>query len=109
MYSAGKHTIATLRRFRQPVEVDDPHYLEMLKYKEVPMWWYLTLFVISLAVGIGCSVSILFRSFCTRTDVSSIVVHDRLGIAAMVEHHPLHGDQLLPRDRAGLHHCDDGL
>lgn len=58
--------------------VDDPHYNgvetyfgeflpfmnliahlpEMKKYPEVPQWWYLTLFVLSLAVGIGCSVSI---------------------------------------------------
>ncbi|OSX63333.1 hypothetical protein POSPLADRAFT_1045686 [Postia placenta MAD-698-R-SB12] len=48
-------------------EIDDPHYkggllrtsltAAMKVYKEVPQWWYLTLFVISLAVGIGCSYS----------------------------------------------------
>jgi len=27
----------------------------MKKYPEVPQWWYITLFVLSLAVGIGCS------------------------------------------------------
>ncbi|EPS96475.1 OPT oligopeptide transporter [Fomitopsis schrenkii] len=52
---ASRHAIATVRRFREPSEIDDPHYKEMLKYKEVPVWWYLTLFVISLAIGIGCS------------------------------------------------------
>ncbi|KAI0305716.1 OPT oligopeptide transporter [Multifurca ochricompacta] len=36
-------------------EIDDPHYNEMKKYREVPMSWYLTLFIASLAVGIGCS------------------------------------------------------
>ncbi|KAI0266794.1 OPT oligopeptide transporter [Gloeopeniophorella convolvens] len=36
-------------------DIDDPHYNEMKKYREVPMWWYLALFVASLAVGIGCS------------------------------------------------------
>ncbi|KZV73279.1 OPT oligopeptide transporter [Peniophora sp. CONT] len=39
-------------------DIDDPHYRAMLKYKEVPMWWYITLFVISLAVGIGCSYAV---------------------------------------------------
>ncbi|VDC07714.1 unnamed protein product [Peniophora sp. CBMAI 1063] len=39
-------------------DIDDPHYKAMLKYKEVPMWWYITLFVISLAVGIGCSYAV---------------------------------------------------
>lgn len=29
----------------------------MKKYDEVPQWWYLFLFVCSLAIGIGCSVS----------------------------------------------------
>jgi len=29
----------------------------MKKYREVPQWWYLSLYVISLAVGIGCSYS----------------------------------------------------
>lgn len=28
----------------------------MKKYKEVPQWWYMLLFVGSLAIGIGCSV-----------------------------------------------------
>jgi hypothetical protein len=28
----------------------------MKKYAEVPQWWYIVTFVISLAVGIGCSV-----------------------------------------------------
>ncbi|KAA1476039.1 OPT oligopeptide transporter [Dentipellis sp. KUC8613] len=35
--------------------IDDPHYNVMKKYKEVPQWWYLTLLVLSLAVGIICS------------------------------------------------------
>lgn len=30
---------------------------EMKRYPEVPQWWYLLLFVLSLGVGIGCSVS----------------------------------------------------
>lgn len=30
---------------------------EMLKYAEVPQWWYLAVFLVSLGVGIGCSVS----------------------------------------------------
>ncbi|KAI0088413.1 OPT oligopeptide transporter [Irpex rosettiformis] len=36
-------------------DISDVHYQEMKKYREVPHWWYLTLFVISLGVGIGCS------------------------------------------------------
>ncbi|KAL4880298.1 OPT oligopeptide transporter protein-domain-containing protein [Aspergillus karnatakaensis] len=30
----------------------DPHYQGMLKYKEVPMWWYLTLFVLAFFAGL---------------------------------------------------------
>ncbi|KAF7307796.1 OPT oligopeptide transporter [Mycena kentingensis (nom. inval.)] len=40
---------------RGHADVDDPHYKEMQKYPEVPQWVYATLFVVSLAVGIGCS------------------------------------------------------
>ncbi|KDR80229.1 hypothetical protein GALMADRAFT_1186070 [Galerina marginata CBS 339.88] len=36
-------------------DVDDPHYKEMQKYPEVPQWAYGLLFLVSLAVGIGCS------------------------------------------------------
>ncbi|KAI0341506.1 OPT oligopeptide transporter [Trametopsis cervina] len=36
-------------------EIDDVHYKEMRKYAEVPQWWYLVLFIVSLAIGIGCS------------------------------------------------------
>ncbi|KAH9924206.1 OPT oligopeptide transporter [Fomitopsis serialis] len=52
---AAKHAVSTLRRIREPIEIDDPHWREMQKYKEVPAWWYISLFVISLAIGIGCS------------------------------------------------------
>ncbi|KAJ5591581.1 uncharacterized protein N7459_001950 [Penicillium hispanicum] len=30
----------------------DPHYQAMLKYKEVPMWWYLALFLLCFLAGI---------------------------------------------------------
>ncbi|KAL4866984.1 hypothetical protein BDV12DRAFT_198714 [Aspergillus spectabilis] len=30
----------------------DPHYQGMLKYKEVPMWWYLALFVLAFFAGL---------------------------------------------------------
>lgn len=30
----------------------DPHYQSMLKYKEVPMWWYLGLFVLAFFAGL---------------------------------------------------------
>jgi len=36
-------------------DIDDPHYIKMKVYKEVPQWWYGTLFVFSLAVAIGCN------------------------------------------------------
>ncbi|THH21358.1 hypothetical protein EW146_g177 [Bondarzewia mesenterica] len=44
-----------MRLLRTDTEIDDPHYQQMKKYREVPQWWYLTLFLISLGVGIGCS------------------------------------------------------
>ncbi|KAI0842029.1 OPT peptide transporter Mtd1 [Hypoxylon sp. FL0890] len=31
----------------------DPHYQAMLKYKEVPQWWYLTLFVLCFFAGLA--------------------------------------------------------
>ncbi|KAF8893178.1 OPT oligopeptide transporter protein-domain-containing protein [Gymnopilus junonius] len=40
---------------RGHADVDDPHYKEMQKYPEVPQWAYGLLFIVSLAVGIGCS------------------------------------------------------
>ncbi|PBK64499.1 OPT oligopeptide transporter [Armillaria solidipes] len=40
---------------RGHADVDDPHYNEMKKYKEVPQWVYAALFVVSLGVAIGTS------------------------------------------------------
>ncbi|GIJ91742.1 hypothetical protein Asppvi_010714 [Aspergillus pseudoviridinutans] len=44
MYIAWKQA----RNRTQP----DPHYQAMLKYKEVPMWWYLALFVLAFFAGL---------------------------------------------------------
>lgn len=52
-----KKAFGEVKFLRGGQEIDDPHYKAMKVYKEVPQWWYLTLFVISLAVGIGCSYS----------------------------------------------------
>ncbi|EIN12728.1 OPT oligopeptide transporter [Punctularia strigosozonata HHB-11173 SS5] len=38
-------------------DIDDPHYKEMKKYPEAPQWWYGIVFILSLAIGIGCSYS----------------------------------------------------
>ncbi|SJL04672.1 related to OPT1-high-affinity glutathione transporter [Armillaria ostoyae] len=40
---------------RGHADVDDPHYNEMKKYKEVPQWVYAALFVVSIGVAIGTS------------------------------------------------------
>ena len=32
--------------------LEDPHYRAMLRYKEVPMWWYLVLFILCFVAGI---------------------------------------------------------
>ena len=32
----------------------DPHYRQMLVYKEVPSWWYLSILVLSTFVALGC-------------------------------------------------------
>ncbi|PCH45026.1 OPT oligopeptide transporter [Wolfiporia cocos MD-104 SS10] len=50
-----KRAFGQIKLMKGSDDIDDPHYQEMRKYKEVPQWWYMTLFVISLAVGIGCS------------------------------------------------------
>ncbi|TBU24331.1 OPT oligopeptide transporter [Dichomitus squalens] len=43
-----------MRFLKSSQDIDDPHY-QRKKYKEVPQWWYLLLFVAALALGIGCS------------------------------------------------------
>ncbi|OSD07818.1 OPT oligopeptide transporter [Trametes coccinea BRFM310] len=50
-----KRAFGGMRFLRASQDIDDPHYKEMQKYKEVPQWWYIFLFVASLAIGIGCS------------------------------------------------------
>ncbi|KAI0945261.1 hypothetical protein AcW1_001521 [Taiwanofungus camphoratus] len=50
-----KRAFGQLRFLKNSDDIDDPHYQEMKKYKEVPQWWYLALFLVSLGVGIGCS------------------------------------------------------
>ncbi|KAI9058031.1 OPT oligopeptide transporter [Trametes sanguinea] len=50
-----KRAFGGMRFLRATQDIDDPHYKEMQKYKEVPQWWYMFLFVASLAIGIGCS------------------------------------------------------
>ncbi|OCH87078.1 OPT oligopeptide transporter [Obba rivulosa] len=50
-----KKTFGKLQFLGKSDECDDPHYAQMKKYPEVPHWWYLAVFFISLGVGIGCS------------------------------------------------------
>ncbi|KAL4253651.1 oligopeptide OPT transporter family protein [Abortiporus biennis] len=50
-----KRAFGGFRFLKGQQDIDDPHYQEMRKYPEVPQWWYMLLFVISLGVGIGCS------------------------------------------------------
>ncbi|KAI0819456.1 OPT oligopeptide transporter [Trametes gibbosa] len=50
-----KKAFGGMRFLKSEQDIDDPHYQQMKKYKEVPQWWYLFLFAASLAIGIGCS------------------------------------------------------
>ncbi|KAI0674129.1 OPT oligopeptide transporter [Trametes maxima] len=50
-----KRAFGGMRFMHSGQDIDDPHFQKMKAYKEVPQWWYLTVFVISLAIGIGCS------------------------------------------------------
>ncbi|KAI0321162.1 OPT oligopeptide transporter [Amylostereum chailletii] len=50
-----KEAFGGMRFITNRDDIDDPHYLEMKKYREVPQWWYLAVFVASLGIGIGCS------------------------------------------------------
>ncbi|RPD65255.1 OPT oligopeptide transporter [Lentinus tigrinus ALCF2SS1-7] len=50
-----RRAFGSARFLKSDQDIDDPHYQAMKKYKEVPQWWYLLLFLIALAVGIGCS------------------------------------------------------
>ena len=44
-----------LDRYGQvPEGCDDPHFKAMLKYKEVPQWWYATTVVLSVMVALIC-------------------------------------------------------
>ncbi|KAE8350720.1 OPT oligopeptide transporter protein-domain-containing protein, partial [Aspergillus coremiiformis] len=47
----GKDMILAWKQARSRTQ-PDPHYQAMLKYKEVPMWWYLALFVLAFVAGL---------------------------------------------------------
>jgi hypothetical protein len=47
---------------------DEYQLTAMRKYKEVPQWAYLVVFVGSLAIGIGCSVSVHLNITRRETD-----------------------------------------
>ncbi|KAF7553299.1 hypothetical protein G7046_g7138 [Stylonectria norvegica] len=47
----GKDMILAWKQARTRTQ-PDPHYQAMLKYKEVPMWWYLALFVLCFIAGL---------------------------------------------------------
>lgn len=47
----GKDMILAWKQARSKTQ-PDPHYRAMLKYKEVPMWWYLVLFILCFIAGI---------------------------------------------------------
>ncbi|KAF7311079.1 OPT oligopeptide transporter [Mycena chlorophos] len=48
----GKQVWRALQSGRKG-EIDDPHYLKMQVYKEVPFWWYTATFIGSLAMGMA--------------------------------------------------------
>ncbi|CCM00442.1 uncharacterized protein FIBRA_02474 [Fibroporia radiculosa] len=50
-----KNAFGQMNFLQNSHDIDDPHYQEMKKYREVPQWWYIALFVVSIGVGIGCS------------------------------------------------------
>ncbi|KAF7588561.1 hypothetical protein BBP40_005516 [Aspergillus hancockii] len=47
----GKDMVLAWKQARSRSQ-PDPHYQAMLKYKEVPMWWYLVLFVLAFVAGL---------------------------------------------------------
>lgn len=47
----GKDMVIAWKQARSRTQ-PDPHYRGMLRYKEVPMWWYLVLFVLAFVAGI---------------------------------------------------------
>ncbi|KAM6516931.1 hypothetical protein FSOLCH5_007880 [Fusarium solani] len=47
----GKDMLLAWKQARSRTQ-PDPHYQGMLKYKEVPMWWYIALFVLCFIAGI---------------------------------------------------------
>jgi hypothetical protein len=51
----GKDMITAWRQARDRTQ-PDPHYQAMLKYKEVPYWWYLAVFVLRFFAGVVVTV-----------------------------------------------------
>lgn len=47
----GKSIVKALRQARAGT-MNDPHYQAMRKYKEVPIWWYVALFILAFVAGI---------------------------------------------------------
>ncbi|KAI2465651.1 putative OPT peptide transporter Mtd1 [Annulohypoxylon bovei var. microspora] len=51
----GKDMVAAWKQARSRTQ-PDPHYQAMLKYKEVPQWWYLALFVLCFFAGLAVNI-----------------------------------------------------
>ncbi|KAH6893967.1 peptide transporter MTD1 [Coprinopsis sp. MPI-PUGE-AT-0042] len=48
----GKDIIEVIRKYRAG-EAYDPHHAKMKAYREVPMWWYISMFVASFAMAMA--------------------------------------------------------
>ncbi|KAI1394257.1 peptide transporter MTD1 [Hypoxylon trugodes] len=51
----GKDMVLAWKQARSRTQ-PDPHYQGMLKYKEVPQWWYLALFVLCFFAGLAVNI-----------------------------------------------------
>ncbi|KAI1097469.1 putative OPT peptide transporter Mtd1 [Jackrogersella minutella] len=51
----GKDMVTAWKQARSRTQ-PDPHYQAMLKYKEVPLWWYLILFVLCFFAGLAVNI-----------------------------------------------------
>jgi len=56
--SSPAQAVATGGMSEEKLAQLDPHYRQMLAYKEVPTWWYLTILVVSTFTALGCIYSL---------------------------------------------------
>jgi hypothetical protein len=82
----GDEIWGSIEDFRRGVITDDAHYKAMQVYREVPMWWYIAIFIGALIVSIGklASTAKSPSGLHSYFLVTSITGHSHLPVWALI-------------------------